>query len=85
MKRRYTVLLEENPGGVYTVTVPLLPGCVTQGATIDEALAHVREAIEGYIEILQRDGEDVPEEESSFQLAAAEVEIVGQRRRHAHA
>ena len=77
MKRRYTVLLEENPGGVYTATVPLLPGCLSQGDSIDDVLAHVLEAIEGYIEMLQQDGEDVPEEEVVFRLANVEVETPG--------
>jgi predicted RNase H-like HicB family nuclease len=75
MKRHYTVLLEENPGGVYTATVPLLPGCVSQGDSIDAALIHVREAIEGYIESLKHDGEEAPEQEGTFRLAEVEVDM----------
>jgi hypothetical protein len=42
----YRVLLRKEPEGGYTVTVPSLPGCVTHGATLDEALAMAKEAVE---------------------------------------
>lgn len=40
--------------------VPALPGCVTFGETIDEALSMAKEAIEGYIETLNKLGKEVP-------------------------
>ena len=40
--------------------VPALPGCVTFGETIDEALSMAKEAIEGYIETLNELGKEVP-------------------------
>ncbi len=49
----YRVLLNEGPEGGFTVSVPSLPGCITFGDTLDEALAMAKEAIEGYIEILK--------------------------------
>jgi predicted RNase H-like HicB family nuclease len=46
---RYTIVLTVDPeGGGYTAVVPALPGCVTQGNTIDEAMDHVRDAIAVY-------------------------------------
>ena len=48
---RYTVLMEQNEDGGYTVTVPSLPGCVSEGSTWEEALAHIEEAIAGYVEV----------------------------------
>ena len=60
MLRRFRVLLEPNELGGYTVTVPALPGCISEGDTREEALANIREAIELYIESLQADGEPVP-------------------------
>lgn len=54
-------LLREEEGG-YTVIVPALPGCVTFGETIDEAIAMAREAIEGYIETLNELGKEVPKD-----------------------
>lgn len=49
---RYRVLLRREPEGGYTVTVPVLPGCVSYGATVDEACEMAREAIALYIEDL---------------------------------
>ena len=59
----YRILLRREPEGGYTVTVPTLPGCVTFGETVDEAIAMAREAIEVYIEDLQEKGEEIPTEE----------------------
>jgi len=57
----YEVLLEYNEG-YYTVTVPALPGCITQGRTKEEALDHAKEAMQGYLECLQKDGLAIPED-----------------------
>jgi len=56
--RRYTVLLTPDPDeGGYTVTVPALPGCITEGETLVEGLANVREAIKCHLEGLAGEGE----------------------------
>jgi predicted RNase H-like HicB family nuclease len=57
----YTLLLQPEPEGGYTVTCPTLPGLVSYGATLDEARAMAADAIRGYIECLREDGEMVPE------------------------
>ena len=49
----YKILLTEEKEGGYMVTVPALAGCITQGDSIEEALAMGKEAIELYIEELQ--------------------------------
>lgn len=49
----YRILLSEEPEGGFTVTVPALPGCVTYGETLEESMSMAKEAIEGYIEVLQ--------------------------------
>jgi predicted RNase H-like HicB family nuclease len=60
---QYTLVLLPDPDdGTYTVTVPYLPGVVTQGATLEEAIANGREAIECHIEGLAADGEPIPTE-----------------------
>ncbi|MCK9306080.1 MAG: type II toxin-antitoxin system HicB family antitoxin [Methanoculleus sp.] len=59
----HRILLRKEPEGGYTVTVPTLPGCVTFGETVDEAIAMAREAVEIYIEGLQEKGEEIPTEE----------------------
>jgi antitoxin HicB len=53
------VLIPEEKGG-YSVTVPALPGCASQGETREEALAMIREAIEGYLESLEAHGDSLP-------------------------
>jgi predicted RNase H-like HicB family nuclease len=59
---RYTVVLEQEPDGGYVVSVPALPGCISQGVTRSEALANIREAIELYIEDCRAAGDPVPTE-----------------------
>ena len=48
------VVLEPSDEGGYTVLVPSLPGCISEGETLDEALANIREAIERYLEPVDR-------------------------------
>jgi len=50
---KYRVVLEPQEEGGYTVYVPSLPGCVSQGETKEEALANIKEAIEVYLESLR--------------------------------
>jgi len=70
----YTVLLiPELEDGGYSVSVPTLPGCHTQGETLEEALANAREAIRLYIDDVLASGETVPEEHVRPELASVEV------------
>ncbi len=50
MKKKFHVAWFEHEEGV-SVSCPELPGCHSQGATVDEALANIRNAIEGYLEL----------------------------------
>lgn len=63
----YRVLLRKEPEGGYTVIVPSLPGCVTYGDTVEEAIEMAKEAIELYIESLKEHGEEVPSEEGTLE------------------
>lgn len=63
----YRVLLRKEPEGGYTVIVPSLPGCVTYGDTIEEAVEMAKEAIELYIESLKDHGEEIPTEEETLE------------------
>lgn len=50
MALQYTIFLEPNPDErMYTVSVPVLPGCVTQSATLEECIERAREAIAAWI------------------------------------
>lgn len=55
----YTVVIED-AGANYSVYVPDLPGCVSTGDSVDEALANISEAIVLHIEGLREDGEPIP-------------------------
>jgi antitoxin HicB len=59
---RYTVVLEREEDDGYVVSVPALPGCVSQGNTRTEALKNIREAIELYVEDCRDAGDPVPTE-----------------------
>jgi predicted RNase H-like HicB family nuclease len=58
---KYKVVLEPQDEGGYTVYVPSLPGCVSQGETTEEAMANIREAIEVYLESLKARRIPVPQ------------------------
>jgi Uncharacterized conserved protein len=58
-------MLELNELGGYTAIAPLLPGCISEGDTKEEALANIKEAIQLYIESLEADGEPIPSEEKT--------------------
>jgi antitoxin HicB len=59
----YTIILHpDTEEGGYTVTVPALPGCVTQGETLEEAITMAKDAIRLHIETLIDEGEPIPEE-----------------------
>ena len=47
---RFKVILESSDEGGFTVYVPSLPGCISEGDSVGEALASIREAIELYLE-----------------------------------
>jgi predicted RNase H-like HicB family nuclease len=59
---RYTVILEQEPDGGYMATVPVLPGCVSQGDSREEALKNIQEAVELYVEDCVASGDPVPTE-----------------------
>ena len=64
--RTFHVVLEPEAIGGFSVYVPGLPGCASQGETRSEALAHIREAIEAYLLGLRDDGLPVPSDRSIF-------------------
>lgn len=63
----YRILLRKETEGGYTVTVPSLPGCVTYGDSIEEAIGMAREAIELYLESLKQHGEEIPTEKETLE------------------
>jgi predicted RNase H-like HicB family nuclease len=60
---RYAIVIEKAQSN-YSAYVPDLPGCIATGATIEEAEAQIREAIEFHIAGLREDGTPIPEPSS---------------------
>jgi predicted RNase H-like HicB family nuclease len=58
----YTVVLTRDEDGGFDVAVPALPGCRSWGRTRRDAIAHVAEAIQAYIESLMKEGDPIPKE-----------------------
>ncbi|MGH2560696.1 MAG: type II toxin-antitoxin system HicB family antitoxin [Thermomicrobiales bacterium] len=72
---RYTVIVERgHDPGMYVVSVPTLPGCLTQGGSVDQALERIREAIADHIAALADLGESVPVETDPPLVTAVDVE-----------
>ena len=63
----YRVILRKEPEDGYTVTVPSLPGCITYGDTVDEAIQMSKEAISLYLESLQEHGEEIPTDDETLE------------------
>jgi len=57
----FKVILEPDEMGGYVVTCPSLPGCYSQGETVEEALKNIREAIELCLEDMRAHGEEIPD------------------------
>jgi antitoxin HicB len=65
----YKVLLRKEPEGQYTAIVPALPGCITYGVNIEHAIEMAKEAIELYIEELQAQNENIPDDSNTLEYS----------------
>ena len=72
--RKYTIVLEYDAEvNLYAVVVPALPGCTSEGKTIEECLVNAREAIRGHISALEEMGAPIPEEGEGPMVIVATV------------
>ena len=55
---KYAVVIHEDPEGGFWAEVPALPGCYSQGETLDELKKNIREAIAGVVEVLREQGRE---------------------------
>lgn len=76
--QRYTVIIEpdEEEPERFNVHVPALPGCLTYGESINDALNNAVEAIQGYVAVVVADGEPVPVERQPSIAATIAVPLV---------
>jgi predicted RNase H-like HicB family nuclease len=73
MQYNYKVRLTKEPEGGYTVLVPALPGCITYGESLEEAINMAREAVELYIEELRERGESIPDDTDTLEYSLSLV------------
>ena len=69
MQHTYKILLHKEEEGGYTVTVPALPGCITYGENIDEALEMAKEAVSLYVEELISRNEEIPDDNETLEYS----------------
>jgi predicted RNase H-like HicB family nuclease len=65
---QFTVIIERQPKGEYLVSVPALPGCYTEGRTLEEAREMATDSIRAYCTSLLKHGEPIPIEPSEEQF-----------------
>jgi antitoxin HicB len=70
---KYDVVFEEQKVGGYTVTVPSLPGCISEGDTFEKAKSNISEAITAYLESLAKDGEDIDHADTNIFIGQVSV------------
>ncbi len=70
----YTAVFDpDEKSGGFTVTIPSLPGCISEGDTFEEALANIKEAASLYIEVMKEKKFAIPQEERGVVIAPIEV------------
>ena len=57
---KYRIEIEQDEDNMFIVECPLLPGCISQGTTRQEALINIKDAISGYLQSLKKHGEPIP-------------------------
>ena len=72
---KYTAIFEPAEEGGYVVTVPVLPGCATQGETFEEATEMIKDAIQGYLAVLKDENQEIPEEIEDAVITKVSVPI----------
>lgn len=72
---QYTAIFEPDKQGGFTVIIPVLPGCISEGDTFEEALKNIKEAASLYIEVAQERRQKIPTEEQSIIVAPIQVKL----------
>jgi len=69
---KFRTIIEQDEDGNYVVQCPALPGCISEGKTREEALANIKDAIEGYVASLKKHNEPIPPpiEEETVEVSA---------------
>lgn len=70
---KYTAVFEPEETGGYSVNIPALAGCISEGETFEEALKNIKEAAELYLEDLK--SSEIPREEKSIVVSPIEIAL----------
>ena len=73
METIYKCVFEPEEDGGYSVSVPSLPGCFSQGDSYQEALENIKEAIVGWVEVSREFGDEIPQPDAVIELVSVEV------------
>lgn len=57
---KLNVVFEQDESGYFVAEVPGLPGCLSQGKTLDEAKTNIREAVVGWLEVMNEKARQLP-------------------------
>lgn len=75
MTLSYTVVLLAEEDGRYSAVVPAIPGALSWGDSVEEALANITEAIEGVLEVIQEAGDELPVERPRTVVTSVAVRV----------
>lgn len=73
---QYMAVFEpDEKGGGFTVIIPSLPGCISEGDSFEQALKNIQEAASLYIEVMQKRRLEIPKEEKGIVIAPVEIKV----------
>ena len=64
------IIIKPGEDDFWLAECPSLPGCISQGQSKKEAIQNIQEAIQGYIEVLQQDGDSIPDDNMESMIVA---------------
>jgi len=70
---KYTAIFEPEKVGGYSVTIPALPGCISEGETFEEALENIKEAAQLYLEDLKES--EIPQETKPIVVSPINIQL----------
>lgn len=70
---KYTAIFEPAKEGGYVVSVPVLPGCVSQGDTFEQASKMIKDAMQGYLAVLKEEKQKIPQENSNVVITQISI------------
>jgi predicted RNase H-like HicB family nuclease len=72
---KYTVILDPAEEGGFVVIVPKMPGLITEGDSFEEAIEMAKDAMKGYLQVLNDNGEDIPDPDESSISTTVGIDI----------